>query len=526
MVLCCAMALGLSGLAASPALAGGAGLLFESSPEFLWTELDLLQNGRTMPTSVFPLTRQEFHERIVREEAPMSPSSENRFVFSLHPFYTTFDSPYSHLVTSTVYLYDRIPPTAIIGDEFSIGDRVNVRLTIDLSPPESMLAGQGSYGFWEIMKITNMEFPRESYGVVSIPHADLAVGRMKTGIGYGYFGNTFLNSKATYYDQIQMSYYNRHFKFFYMLGTSSTYLTAREHDIQSSDTNWDPLNVSDRTKFDEPVKLFAYHRVEAHPWDRVTFGFGELNMIGGKTPELAHVNPFGFWHNTYTSGYSNVLFSMDASVVPFRGLHLFGEMSIDDIRATISESPDSKPTSLAWQVGARYVLPFSDAVKHVVGAEFTHVDPWTYNRWQPYLIMYQRQILNGGHQYVDIPLGYAFGGDLNHYGGYYQAVNKEGLRLEVSYDHLDKGPIELGMIDSGGIPIYYDHPGWSGITTGPWGHGIVEQRDTVAVSLSLPLPYGLELLTSGQYTWIDNFGHQDGVRETLSIFQVGLRWNY
>lgn len=513
-------------IAASPALAGGAELIFAQSPEYQWTSLDLIQNGQTMPTSVYPLTLEEYYATVLHQELPTPSDVANQFVFSVTPGYTGFDTPYGSITSTTVGLYDKVQPTVVIGDKFSVKDSVYVNLSIDLSPPERLLFGQGSYKLWKPTDLTALEFPRQSYGVLSMPHASLAAGRFKTGVGNGYFGGTYMNGKAPYYDQVQITYYSEHFKFYYMLGTSSPYLTAPEEAIQMSTTNWDPLNNTDHAPFNEPIKVFAFHHIDYRPADWIVLGFGEMNLIGGKTPEFNHINPFGFWHNTYTAGFSNVLFSLDASVVPFKGLNIFGELTVDDIQASWAESSDSKPTTLIWQVGARYVMPFSKTFKHVVGAEFTHADPWAYNRWQPYLIMYQRQILNGGSSFVDVPLAFPYGGDLNHYGFYYNVIDRNGFSVQASYDHLDKGPIELGMIDSTGNPIYYNHPDWLGITTGPFGHGTVEQRDSVSLSLAYPLPYSLTFLTSGQYTWIHNYQHQEGVSETISFFTVGLRWSY
>lgn len=511
---------------AAPALANGAELIFADSPEFLWAELDLLQNGRAMPTDVYPMTLEEYYMTVLRKEMPKNSGFASEFLLTVNPYWVGFDSPYGHFADEIVYLYDSIPPMLELGDKLSVGDLLYARVQVDASPSIFSMVNEGYMAPWVFTTLNNMEFPRIGYATLSIPNASLSMGRFKSGIGNGYFGNTFLNGKAPHYDQVQFNIYGRRIRFFYMLATSSPFLTESEADVQHSTYNWDTTDNDDYAHFDEAVKTFAYHRFEYHPADWVTVGLHEMNIIGGKAPDFNHINPFGFWHNTYTAGCSNVMFGADVSLVPFKGLHLFGEYTVDDLRAAWAEPENSKPGAAAWQVGMRYVLPWSGEVKHVAGAEFTHADPWMYNRWQPYLAMYQRIVRLGGGHYSDVPLGFLYGGDLNHYGAYYSVVRKDGMKIEAGYDHLDKGPIDLAKQDSGGIPIYYDNPAYEGITSGPFGHGPVEQKDTLSLSITYPLPWNLEALGSVSYGWINNFGHVEGVKETLSVVQLGIRWRF
>lgn len=517
-----------------PAQAAGSQLIFGGSPEYVWGEADALQQGRTPGTNVFPLTLREYQATILHEDLPLAEPSTNKFVFSLQPYGATFDIPYGGVARTSndvVYLQDRLPRILTIGDELSLGDWLDLRLVIDQVPGMRYMVGQSYFVPWQFRAVSELEFPREGYMSLSLPGASMAVGRLKTGIGHGHFGNTMLNGLAPYYDEVQFTAYNDHFKFFYMLGSSQTYLSEAEYAVQSS-KKWDTLNDHDASPFDDPVKMFAYHRVEARPLDWFTLGITEMNIVGGKLPNFNHINPFGLWHNTYTAGCSNVMFGLDATVVPLKGLMLFGEFTVDDIKG-LDEAANSKPKSTAWQVGGRYVLPFWTETKHIAGVEFTHVDPWTYNRWQPYLTMYQRYVQQGGWSGVDVPLGFTFGGDLNHYGLYYTVVDKKGMMAEINYQHLDKGPIDLGTIltttDGSGkpvyVPVYYDAPGWENVST-LWDHGVVEKRDILAISLTYPLPYSLTLNLYGSYSWINNFNHVQDAKESLSLFSAGLKWSF
>lgn len=505
---------------ADRALANDACLVNDSSAESLWAELDAVQEGRAPVSAVQGVTAGEWtmaHEPI--EPGP-APEVANRFLFSLHPYGAYFTTPYNPIGSvdglavpfDAVLLHDTLPPMVQIGEMLELQDWLHIRLVLDLTPSVRFMNGSGWYTPWNVKTLV-MEFPRESYISISRPHAGLAVGRFKTGIGFGYFGNTFLNGKAPFYDQVQGTYYSDHFRFFYLLGSSQSFLTPREAEVQA--INWDTINNHDGSAFDNPVKVFAYHLLEYRPFDWATVGVGEMSLVGGKFPDFDQVNPVGIWHNTYSPGCSNVMGTINISLVPLNGLHLYGEFTADDFRLP-TEEVLSKPNAFAYQAGWRYVLPFSQEIKHVVGAEFTHVDPWTYNRWQPYLTMYQR-IMKTGPMYMDVPLGYPYGGDLNHFGLYYSAVSRSGFSVQASISRLDKGEVNLGL-DSGGNP-YFDHYNDAGGPT-----GVVERRYIADLSLDCPLTSNLSLSVSGNYAWISDFRHVVGAAEGMGMVRVGVKW--
>lgn len=512
-------------LSAAPVLANGSQLVFGDSVEYLWAEAQVLQEGRVPATSAFALTRQELYSTVLREELPEAPASSNDFIFSLTPYYSAFHTPYSSFSTNTndmVYLHEVLPPIFELGDAFSLGDWMHAELVIDQNPPYRFMAGDGSFAPWHIGDLIGLEFPKHGYLSLALPQAGIAAGRFKSGLGYGHFGNTFLNSRAPFYDQVQFTYYNKYFKFFYMLGSSATHLSASEYQAQIK-KDWDTINDHDASLFDDPVKMFAYHRVELRPFDWASFGVSEMNIVGGKVPNFNHINPFAIWHNTYTAGCSNVMFMLDATVVPVKGLQVYGEFTVDDVMGFDEDTTYGKPRMFAWQYGAKYVLPFWTETKHTIGAEFTHVDPWTYNRWQPYLTMYQRIVTQGGWGGFDVPLGFAYGGDLNHYGVYYTVVNRDGLHVEAGYEHLDKGDIYLGLRPDG-TPYFVDYNQYN---EGPFREGtVVEQRDTISLSVAYPLPWNLELNVRGSYSWINNFGHVQDAKESIYMFTGGLKWSF
>lgn len=524
------------------ALAAGSDLLFNDSPELVWTSLDLIQKGVVPPTNVYPISTREFTTRYLQEEIAPSPAIDNDFSLVLRPVAGGFSMPFAdfnenawymdpvrHVPYGVLYLADSAPSFVSVMDDFYIGDWLHARYHIDLSYNTQTFAGRDMLlSFNPLILKTAMEYsnwPKEGFMTLSLPHFDATAGKLRTGIGHGFFGNTFLNGKADYYDQVQFTYYSPKMKFFYMLGNGYTFLSPTEWAAQTAD--WEPLDHegtdADPYSADERVKLFAYHRFEWNPWQWLTFGIGEMVITGGRQPEFQKLNPFGLWHNTRGEAYTNVMGMLDMSAVPFKGLQLFGEFTFDDVRLSI-EDVNAKPTSLAWQIGAKYVLPLHLEGKHLIGAEFTHVDPWTYNRWQPYLTMYQRQLLQGTPVVVmDYPLGYAYGGDLNQYGGYYQWVRKDGTGLKVSYGQLDKGQIDLGINPATGQP-YYDRTQWDTVGTSPTG--VVEHHRMLGVSGVFCLSERFSLNANVQADWITNYRHVEGETATQTVYWIGLEYRF
>lgn len=357
--------------------------------------------------------------------------------------------------------------------------------------------------------------PREGYVTLAAKDLSLTIGRLRSGIGHGFFGNTFLNGKANFYDQVQFAATANDFKYFFMFGMSDPLLTPAEKAIQEQEWN--------SPAFAQPHKSFAYHRVEYRPWPQVVLGLGEANMIGGITPDLKNILPFNIWHNSYSYGYRNAMMVADVSVVPVSGLHVFGEFLLDDLKLD-RETGSRNPNALGWQLGARYILPWGKDHHYLIGAEYTHIDPWTYNAFQPYLMFYQRQTYCSikGDWYMDFPLGYAYGADLDHYGVYAQMISPSGAHASVSYSHMIQGQAELGAYDAD--QPWYDQNDRIPLTG---GHvGVVEISDTVSLSVKYPLWRSFSLTASGSYSFLRNASHVPDAVGSQYAWMVGLEYQY
>jgi len=430
------------------------------------------------------------------------------------------------------------------------GRSVSARLDAELGYRRDRIFGEGlSLGWnqWEWFKnmLGDIEFPRKSWVAYAAPGYGIAAGRFPAGIGMGKFGSTLLNPQAPWYDQARLHIGDDRLRLVWMLGTSSTHLSASESDIQfridESDYSsyWDRVNDDDHSEGrSDAVKLFAYHLLEWRPMDRLRLGLAEMGMIGGTDPDLSVLLPTVCWHNAYAAGSANVAMAGLVSAVPLRGLLVSGEFLVDDMLAW-DDSAASKPDSFAWQIQASYDFDPKPGLGLSLGTEFTHVDRWTYVRWQPYLTMYQRQMLPGGHSGIDVPLGYDYGPDVDHFGAWVGLKGARGARAELSYELVFKGPIRLGMyrrIDNlktttstalEYIPVYYDYDDYAG--EGKLAEILAkpdEIRNIVSLSGALPVGGGFEAITSVSLGFYENYGNAKGVSEQLVLIYAGVTYTY
>ncbi len=525
-------------LVANLAFAQGAALFMPSDTEVQRAFADLILAGEVPYTNAFPYSGHELATGFGYSGKLAGPGFRSRLVFSIDPSVTGNSSTPSWTTgpgaDPTLPLFiDSLDPFAELGARFSGGDSVAGLVKMDLKLRPDFFSAGTLIAPWKPSEIFRQyiavwEFPQESWVSAASENAWIAAGRFKTGIGNGHFGSTFLNGRAEWYDQIQGVIHGKNLRFMSMLSSTTPHLYQNEADIQfKTDSDgtryiWDPINDHDYVTTTEAAKFFAYHQIEARFFDRFRFGLGEMNLIGGKTPDLLNFMPGNFWHNAYTAGFSNVMINLDASLVPFKGLMLFGNYTLDDIKGP-DEAADSKPTQDAWQAGGRYSFAPVDKFLVTIGGEYTHTSEWAYCRWQPYLTMYQRHLLNGGYIGVDYPLGFAYGPDADHMGAWLNVLLPKGMTVGLDYEHLIKGPISMGMIDSDGVPIYYDYDAakLAVIRAKP-----DQISDSVGLSAVLPIGAGFEAKLKVQYTMWQNYGNVSGISADSLLYSGGIRWNY
>lgn len=511
------------------------------STDMEWQRLSRLKNGVNMPTAVQSVSAAEAAFYGFEIDSPLVPGKKTFFkpIVRVQPFFTAWNDIDTDRGTKDFALRKRLGmEDEILAAGVSFGtSSFYGTVQFDLSTDELVRKADssGSLGFWEPQVYGEwMTFPREGYLSWAGENISFTAGRLKTGIGLG-DENLVLNGQALWYDNIQFSWWSEKFKFFTLVGSSSSHLSDGEWEVQQY--NWDDINNhDDSAQADIPLKMFTYHRFEWKPVPRFGVGITEMQMIGGKVPDLFNLLPMAIWHNTYSAAVTNVMFQADVWALPLDGLLLYGEFLIDDMQSAV-ESGESKPNCLAWELGALYTLPIDvPGWMFFVSGEYSHADRWTYTRWQPYLTMYQRQVSSGGHSGLDTPLGHSEGGDVDSFGVSFGAVTERGGRVELGYTYLVKGPVYLNQIveyqggknDFGAYyPVYYDLDSW---TEDGMLDKILDKPDKrshcIVLSASWPFGSHFEASAALDMRYVTNARHEKGETAFETIFKTGVLWRW
>lgn len=552
--------------------AQNAKLLFRTTPALEWSLFSAIAHGELFPTAIHSLTQQEAKSLGAPVENASGALSQKNFAQAqiiVNPFilgWSGFDTKrYEGQEESSAEAHKKDPsyrnrfsldyPVLSLGFNFGTENFYGTTAidfnTDSASHHSTQEKPQGIIGFKDYLAIFSyMIFPERGYLSYANDTITLAAGRFPTGIGFG-DTNIFLNGQSSY-DHIEFSFKTSHFRFFSLMGSSASHLNKAETWIQNFEGlepnkgyGWDYINNHDSsTQTLVPLKLYTYHRIEWQFFNTLGIGISEMQLMGGKAPELVNLFPTMYWHNTYTAGISNVMILADAWVQPLPGLMIFGEFLMDDSKAP-SEIEMSKPNCWGWSFGAYYVPPIQLLeYRLALTAEYHHVDRWTYNRWQPWLTMYQREVATGGHYGFDSPLGHPAGGDVDSTKLRLIALSKKRARFELGYEYIAKGPVYLsrywegtGKVDGEEqtiyIPLYYDFDWWykkfdvqGNETLESLIGSTVKHSHVLTAKVLYPFAQHFECNAGVDYRYIINAEHTKGKTAHEIVWKAGVAWKY
>ncbi|MEA2067557.1 MAG: hypothetical protein U9O65_10815 [Thermotogota bacterium] len=289
-----------------------------------------------------------------------------------------------------------------------------------------------SFNFPSLMMV-DMNFPYLGYIEYENELFDIAVGRFPIKWGWSEYPLTI--SPTTYQDNFTFTANFYSMKYYFHAISSYPLLSSAERDIQENFSDQHTPGIY----FDDPSKYIFAHRVE---FDHGIFewGLGELNVVGGKTPDIIDANPLMIFHNTYGEGYSNVVVSLDGKLELRDDISVYGEISFDDYESLTESGSGYKPTAYGFNLGGRY--NFGDFTFWI---EYDHISEWMYvTNYLPYLRVNVRQfhLNNGGtgRLLVDYPVGFMYGPDarmtsLGIRGSLYD------MKISAKYNYLVKGTV-------------------------------------------------------------------------------------
>lgn len=306
--------------------------------------------------------------------------------------------------------------------------------------------------------------------------------------------NLYLSDSLPYVVGLTGGFENKGVKIIFGVYDLNFELSNEEWLIQKTpgiDGNSDRRGLDGYKGYAEPYKTYIIHRIEFDSLQFLRVSFSEINLVGGKIPDLVDVNPFGILHNTYGEGYSNTILGADFSLIPIKKLQIYGQFAMDDfvVPDTEAGATNYKPTSLAYALGGRYVYRLDD---YYLAPKFEYykVYTWMYNRWQKLLKF------TADYDGVEIPVGFDYGNDMEGFLFGFDLLFDWNLKVKFLSEFYKKGAIDLNTSYSDERKQDYEN----------WAGPYPPVSDFIKLSLHFEINYWvIYLIVSWRMTFIYHF---------------------
>ncbi len=503
--------------------ANSALLLEHSSPRSWMINAYLSIKNETLPMESWPIPSEFLGKYIPIQKGKPSPRKNNSIFFmdvspevsvnnwSYHP-----KSKWVDLIQA--YRYDSMKPWMIFGYRTSIGNNFYALISMDLRKEMGNYFYKDDNTNFPFTKLDLMSpalgfnFPTKGYLSYSNDNFAFHIGREQ--IAWGPMIHALaLSDNSPYYDEMSFIYttladFCKQFTFTYNMITVDPVLTHEEFEEQSKSPD---VNAHGFV-YNAHAKTLVAHRIDFLIFKNLRIGVGELNLIGGKVPDIQDINPFIIWHNTYGEGYSNVIGDVDFNYVPFSGFDVYGELAVDDVTMP-TEAVNYKPTSYGYGLGVTKNWGDWKNLSQL-GMECYYNCPWMYNRWQPYLTFTNRIMRAsnnpGSRLFTDYPFGYIYGPDVETLNLFYKA-HSSFMDFQSGFNWIRKGSITT-LTD-------YNTNDYNDTTP----TGTVEDTKGMYARIEIPMSKNFKIFGSANVSYVTNFRNQDTSNDNPTL---GNLWLY
>ncbi len=258
------------------------------------------------------------------------------------------------------------------------------------------------------------------------------------------------------------------------------------------------------------IDITIRHNLRLSLIETVTYG-GE-----GRPAELYYLNPLQFFHTAQLNQdqNDNTMLGGEVSWLPRRGLHLYGQLLVDDFQIEKKSHGDQEPNEIGVVLGI-FKTNGGDTYHSDLRLEYTKISNRTYHQREP----------RNRYLYKNRSLGHSLGADADSL----SASVKFWLKQDFSFE------IETALTRHGEGSIYnsWDEP-WSTSTSEtysePFPTGIVQQSRHLAVYLKGYVPFNSYLsrhlfvsLGAGSGSF-KNERNMSGVNNVRSWITFGITW--
>jgi len=501
-------------------------ILFEHSNTEQWMiDAYLSMKGEVLPMQSWPLPVGFLEKYIPIENSvgAIHAKNENNSTFFMNVSPELSANNWSYHPKSRwvdliqAYRYDSLKPWMIFGFQTSINDDLYFLINMDLRKEIGNFFEKDDHTNFPFTGLDfslspsteafGFNFPTKGYASYYSKNFFFNIGRSQLAWGPMTHGLT-LSDNSPYYDETSFMYtspadFIKRFSFTFNAISVDPSLTPAEYEEQSRS----PDPMAGGFVYNERAKFLFAHRIDFLVKKNLRIGLGELNLVGGKFPDIQDMNPFIIWHNTYGEGYSNSFGSLDFSYVPLKSLELYGELALDQDQNPVTSNPTShnvpkgyKPVAYAYGLGGKYSWGKWQNMSQI-GVEYYYTLPWMYNRWQPYLKFTNRimRVSNDppSRLFTDYPFGYIYGPDAQSLNIFFRTTHKNSIDVYSGFLWLRKGSVTT--------LTPYDSKEYYLVTPS----GTVEDTKALYTKIEIPMYKEFKLFGSADLRYVTNFRNQD-----------------
>jgi len=358
---------------------------------------------------------------------------------------------------------------------------------------------------------------------------ELRMGRDKLQLGPGRASTLSYNAAIPWADYAKASVAAGPLSLSWYYIRLNPYLTDDERYYMDAVNKYPNLNA-DPTAYYELIdtaaeKNLAIGRLTWRicPWATVVLTQNDL--VGGRSMQLSDFNPFILWHNLFQEGVYGVPGMLEASVVPLKGLRLYGQYLLYD--ANVADevgSGDDNAGASAYLAGFNWILkPFDQGGAQAdtrirFDLEATYTDPWVYGKAYSLRQFTSRFIFVEpyyGRIWVDYPIGPSFGPDCADLDLKISFGKPEGWDLALTGGYRIMGSIDLIGYGAGSDYSHQSDYHYSGLVMVLNGQ-LPDQRLRVGFEAASPAFQIGRLSYHGtaslQGTWSQNYGFSPGAQ--------------
>lgn len=317
--------------------------------------------------------------------------------------------------------------------------------------------------------------------------------------------NLLLSETAEPLDLISASYQTRRLAF--------NFLFARLDGSRPNEL--DSLRYPDRTFNDN--RYLVGHRLDLTLHRRLRIGLFETVLFGGegRPPELYYLNPLQFFHGAQLNEDQddNTILGLDFTLLPGRGMSLYGQLIVDDFQIDDQSQGDMEPNEMGVMLGVFKAGRIASIIPDIK-LEYVRLTNRTYHQRDP----------RNRYLYRNKLLGHPLGSDADSVSIAIRFWPNHSFFAEVEMAYRRKG--------EGSIHKSWDEP-WllsASDYSEPFPTGVIEKAALAAVRLRGYVPLTrytrdhLFVSFAGGWSEIHNHLNVEGRTETIAWLEARLSW--